>query len=81
MAEMAASKIVIATETTPIPRATKSTKHVAGHPKLIRRNSKAAQNNDPEMAADATEYERRALEAIKQHLAELPGVEKPAVEG
>jgi hypothetical protein len=27
--------------------------------------------------ADATEFERRALEVIKLHLPELPAVEKP----
>jgi hypothetical protein len=38
----------------------------------------AAENQDPTMAADAKEYENRALAAIKLHLSELPEVEKPA---
>jgi hypothetical protein len=38
----------------------------------------AAENNDPEMAAEAKEYENRALAAIKLHLPELPEVKKPA---
>lgn len=38
----------------------------------------AADRGDPEMMADAKEYENRALEAIKLHLSELPEVEKPA---
>jgi hypothetical protein len=38
----------------------------------------AAENGDAEMAAEAKEYESRALEAIRQHLPELPAVEKPA---
>jgi hypothetical protein len=36
----------------------------------------AARDNDPEMMADAVEFENRALAAIKLHLPELP--EKPA---
>ena len=36
----------------------------------------AQENNDPEMMADAKEYENRALLAIKLHLPELPQVEK-----
>jgi hypothetical protein len=39
---------------------------------------RAQENNDPELLADATEYENRALAAIKLHLPELPEVEKPA---
>ena len=38
----------------------------------------AAEDNDPERMAEATEYENRALAAIKLHLSELPEVEKPA---
>jgi hypothetical protein len=38
----------------------------------------AAEDNDPEMLAEAKEYENRALAAIKLHLSELPEVEKPA---
>ena len=40
----------------------------------------AAENpyHDPDMMADATELERRALEAIKLHLPELLDEEKPA---
>jgi hypothetical protein len=37
----------------------------------------AAQNNDPAMAADAKEYENRALAAIKQGQSELFPLEKP----
>jgi hypothetical protein len=35
-------------------------------------------DDDPELMADSIELERRALEAIKLHLPELPAVEKPA---
>jgi hypothetical protein len=38
----------------------------------------AKDRDDPEMLADAVEYESRALAAIKLHLSELPEVEKPA---
>jgi hypothetical protein len=38
----------------------------------------AAERGDPEMLAEAKEYENRALAAIKLHLSELPEVEKPA---
>jgi hypothetical protein len=38
----------------------------------------AQENGDPEMAAEAKEYENRALAAIKLHLPALPEVEKPA---
>jgi hypothetical protein len=38
----------------------------------------ALENGDEEMLAEATEYENRALAAIKLHLPELPDVEKPA---
>jgi hypothetical protein len=37
----------------------------------------AADRGDPEMMADAKEYENRALAAIKLHLPELPEVKKP----
>lgn len=39
----------------------------------------AADRGDQEMAAEAKEYENRALEAIKLHLPELPAVEKQAI--
>jgi acetyl-CoA acetyltransferase len=35
-------------------------------------------DHDPDMMADAIEFEKRALAAIKLHLPELPEVEKPA---
>jgi hypothetical protein len=38
----------------------------------------AQDRNDPEMLAEATEYENRALAAIKLHLPKLPEREKPA---
>jgi hypothetical protein len=38
---------------------------------------RAQENNDPELLADAKEYENRALAAIKLHLSELPE-KKPA---
>jgi hypothetical protein len=42
---------------------------------LARAMQRSAQRaNDPVMLADAIEYERRALEAIRQHLPELPPV-------
>jgi hypothetical protein len=37
-------------------------------------------HDDPELMADATELERRALEAIKQGLPDLPEVKKPAAQ-
>jgi hypothetical protein len=37
----------------------------------------AAERGDQEMAADAKEYENRALAAIRLHLSELPEAEKP----
>jgi hypothetical protein len=38
----------------------------------------AADNGDADLMAHAIELERRALEAIKLGLSELPEVEKPA---
>ena len=38
----------------------------------------AQENDDQETLAEAKEYESRALAAIRQHLPELPAVEKPA---
>ena len=37
----------------------------------------AQENQDPKMAADAKDYENRALAAIKLHLPELPEAKKP----
>jgi hypothetical protein len=37
----------------------------------------AEENGDEELMAHGIELERRALEAIKLHLPELPKVEKP----
>jgi hypothetical protein len=38
----------------------------------------AAENDDADLALHAIKLERRALEAIKLHLSELPEVEKAA---
>jgi protein involved in polysaccharide export with SLBB domain len=37
----------------------------------------AQHNDDAEMQAEAKEYESRTMDAIRQHLPELPPLEKP----
>ena len=46
--------------------------------RTMQRFAAANPDHDPDMMADATELERRALEAIKLHLPELVDEEKPA---
>jgi hypothetical protein len=46
---------------------------------VMARAQKAEESDDVDLALHAIKLERRALEAIKLHLSELPEIEKPAL--